>query len=113
MSFGPHGEIPTSNYGPIKKYYRLYGKRIIKTSNPEDDYFGTDNIGVLNPKYLGTDKPTEIIVGKPENIKLADAVTYDNEVRIPLGERDNFNIKDIRYGLTPFVGLAGLTLKNK
>lgn len=42
------------------------------------------------------------------NIKSADAVTFDDKgVRIPLGERDNFNIKDIRYGLIPFgIGLG-------
>lgn len=40
----------------------------------------------------------EIVVPRGEQIKLADAVTYDNNgVRIPLGERDNFNVNDIRY----------------
>ena len=43
------------------------------------------------------------------NIKSANAITYDdNSVRIPLGERDNFNINDIRYGLLPFIGLGTL-----
>jgi len=38
------------------------------------------------------------IAKKPNNLKLADAVTYDdNGVRIPLGERDNFKLNDIRY----------------
>lgn len=42
----------------------------------------------------------EIVVLNPNQIKLADAVTYDdNGVRIPLGERDNFDINDIRYDL--------------
>lgn len=47
--------------------------------------------------------------GSPNQIKLADAVTYDDKgVRIPLGKRDNFNINDIRYGLLPFgIGLTG------
>jgi len=51
----------------------------------------------------------------PNKIKLADAVTYDdNGVRIPLGERDNFGINDIRYGLLPFAGITGTaTLHNK
>ena len=39
------------------------------------------------------------------NIKSANAVTFDDTgIRIPLGERDNFNINDIRYALFPFIG---------
>ena len=46
----------------------------------------------------------EWVVKNSNQIKLADAVTYDNNgVRIPLGERDNFNISDIRYSLLPFI----------
>lgn len=38
----------------------------------------------------------------------------DNGVKIPLGERDNFGINDIRYGLLPFAGITGTaTLHNK
>lgn len=50
------------------------------------------------------------IVPSPGRVKSADAVTFDNNgVRIPLGERDNFNINDIRYGLIPLtVGLYNL-----
>lgn len=49
-------------------------------------------------------------VDNPYALKSADVVTYDdNGIRIPLGERDNFNINDIRYGLLPFgIGLTGL-----
>lgn len=40
----------------------------------------------------------EVVTRNNNQMKLADAVTYDNNgVRIPLGERDNFNISDIRY----------------
>lgn len=48
------------------------------------------------------------------NTKSADAVTYDdNGVRIPLGERDNFKLNDIRYGLLPFAaGGVGYGLYN-
>lgn len=57
---------------------------------------------------------TEVVIANGRNLKSADAVTYDDKgIRIPLGERDNFNINDIRYGLIPFVGLTGLTLNNK
>lgn len=49
----------------------------------------------------------EVVVPRGEQIKSADAITYDdNGIRIPLGERDNFNINDIRYGLIPFLGLG-------
>lgn len=42
-------------------------------------------------------------VDNPYALKSANAVTYDNNgIRIPLGKRDNFNIKDIRYVLLPF-----------
>lgn len=45
----------------------------------------------------------EIVVPKPNQIKSADAITYAPDgTRIPLGERDNFNMNDIRYAL-PFV----------
>lgn len=41
-------------------------------------------------------------VKNPAKLKYADAVTYDkNGVRIPLGIRDNFKNKDLRYGLIP------------
>lgn len=54
-------------------------------------------------------------VDNPNALKSADAVTYDdNGIRVPLGERDNFNINDIRYSLLPFgIGLTGLGLVNE
>ena len=48
--------------------------------------------------------PYENVVYKPNQIKSAYAVTYDDKgVRVPLGERDNFNINDTRFALTPFI----------
>lgn len=72
-----------------------------------DEFEGKDGVlswrelqGVPN-KQEGIYK--EVVVPKGEQIKSADAVTYDdNGVRIPLGQRDNFNMNDIRYAL-PFV----------
>jgi hypothetical protein len=53
---------------------------------------------------------TDYIASKPNQIKSADAVTYDdNGVRIPLGLRDNFRSKDIRYGIIPIIGGAALS----
>ena len=59
--------------------------------------------------YLSEFKPGIVYqVNSPENLKLADAITYSPDgTRIPLGSRDNFNINDIRYGL--LVPLAGGT----
>lgn len=75
-----------------------------------NDRFDT---GFLNKLFKNSRDETITFDGR--NIKSADAVTYDNNgVRIPLGERDNFNINDIRYGLLPFgIGLTGLGLINE
>ena len=59
------------------------------------------NIMDVGPARVNLGNASDIaddIVGFPGRIKSADAVTYNNGVRIPLGERDNFNINDIRYG---------------
>jgi hypothetical protein len=54
----------------------------------------------------------EVVIPRGEQIKSADAVTYDNKgVRIPLGKRDNFSIADIRYGIIP--PIIGYSLYNK
>ena len=73
------------------------------------------DVGPKRNKLNGATDIADDIVSSPGRSKLADAVTYDdNGVRIPLGERDNFNINDIRYGLLPFVGVTGAaTLHNK
>jgi len=58
-------------------------------------------------KSVGMGSNNELVTRNNNTIKLADAVTYDdNGVRIPLGLRDNFNINDIRYGLIP-LGIIG------
>lgn len=58
-------------------------------------------------KSVGMGSNNELVTRNNNTIKLADAVTYgDDGVRIPLGERDNFNINDTRYGLIPAVGLG-------
>ena len=72
--------------------------------------------GVLGKNhYLNTKYPYEIVSHKPNNMKLADAITYDDKgVRIPLGERDNFNSNDIRYALMPFIiGVTGYGIYNR
>lgn len=76
-----------------------------------DEFEGKD--GVLSWRELqGTPNKQkgiyrEVVIPRGEQIKSASAVTYDdNGIRIPLGERDNFNINDIRYGLLPVLGLG-------
>jgi len=68
---------------------------------------------ITGDHWITTHEPyEEVVIPRGEQIKSADAVTYDdNGVRIPLGKRDNFNINDIRYGLLPFgIGLTGYGL---
>lgn len=44
------------------------------------------------------------MVNDPRKLKLADPITYDDSGNvIPLSKRDNFNIKDIRYGIVPLM----------
>lgn len=60
-------------------------------------------------------KPSTVYqINSPNNLKLADAVTYDDKgVRIPLGDRDNFNINDIRWSwLLPVFGVGAATAVN-
>ena len=84
----------------------------LKLENTNYDY----DSGIIKNVYENKAHPdseygviTDYIASKPNQIKLADAVTYnDKGVRIPLGKRDNFNINDIRYGLLPFISLGTL-----
>ena len=57
--------------------------------------------GHMNPDYMDDAiTTTDYIITKPNQAKLRDAVTFDdNGVRIPLGERDNFEVNDIRYDM--------------
>lgn len=109
------------------KYARTYGdveEFYLRSNNPletEGSWTGViddaaraeiENAGydaVVNNKFdtgflnrLLRNSRDETITFNGKNIKSADAVTYDNNgVRIPLGERDNFNINDIRYYESP------------
>ena len=49
----------------------------------------------------------DLVTLKPEQMKLAD-ITYDDTGNlIPLSQRFNWNLKDIRYGMIPLLGGAG------
>lgn len=74
--------------------------------------------GIKLGKFLNnsTGERPEMAVLNPNQLKLADAVTYDdNGIRIPLGLRDNFKIGDIRYAIAPFLagGIGLYNTKNK
>lgn len=123
---------------PVKEYAELYGENnmplYMKLDNPRDyrNYsigdliaekiaFGDDfatGIGIDGvigrPSWKGFKGLEEYVSHNPKNIKSSFPITYDDKgVRIPLGERDNFNINDIRYGLIPFgTGLTGYGLYN-
>ena len=48
-------------------------------------------------------KPSTVYqINDPRNLKYTDPITYDNAGKIiPLSQRDNFNIADLRYGVIP------------
>lgn len=105
IQLGPHGEKPFMNYGKNKMYVYLKGDREFGVGNPTRNFFDEPNTVGITSKYLyDRNKGVEVIVGNPNNIKSANAVTYDNNgIRIPLGERDNFMNPDIRWGLLPWI----------
>jgi hypothetical protein len=86
----------------IRKKHGNDGQQIL------DDLASSDAIRTSfsqTQPYNGTFE--EVVTRNNNQMKLADAVTYDdNGIRIPLGERDNFKLNDIRYGLLPFLGLG-------
>ena len=92
---GPHGEIWIHSYPGTPRYFYLYGKEIIGAPKVETNLFD-------NPEFIihRTTPITisEFILGHPEQIKLADAITYsDNGEIIPMSLRDNLKNPDIRY----------------
>ena len=51
----------------------------------------------------------EVVTRNNNQIKLADAITYDDAGNIiPLSQRANFEVNDMRYALLPFGIGAGL-----
>lgn len=53
-------------------------------------------------------------INKTSNLKLSDAITYDDKGKIiPLSKRDNWNNPDIRYGFAPLMGLGAASMMMK
>ena len=101
---GPHLEENAGlSGGRYHRYVYLNGETKYKPIREYDWTTHTDFPFVDN-------RPIEVVVGNNRQIKLADAVTYDNNgTRIPLGNRDNFSNPDIRWGILPLTigGTAG------
>lgn len=106
----PFGYRPKTNYyavDQIAKAAKLQGRTSLDIKNVLDN--GKKITAIRNKNY------DQHVVFKPNQIKSADAVTYDNSgVRIPLGERDNFSINDIRYSwLLPVLGVGAASTQIK
>lgn len=121
-------------YGDVEEFY-LHSNNPLET---EGNWTGVindatraeiENAGydaIVNNKFdtgflnrLLRNSRDETITFSGKNIKLADAVTFDNNgVRIPLGDRDNFSNPDIRLGWLPWIlgvgaGTAGYSHLNQ
>jgi len=100
--FGREDSPAANAFKIIRKRHGNDGQQIL------DELASSDAIKtsfLQTQPYNGTFE--EVVTRNNNQMKLADAVTYDNKgVRIPLGERDNFKLNDIRYGLLPFLGLG-------
>lgn len=97
-------------------FKRANKKRGVDVQPILDDLISSDAIRTSFPQtkpYNGTFE--EVVTRNNNQMKLADAVTYDDKgIRIPLGERDNFNSNDIRYALMPFIiGGTGYGIYNR
>ena len=58
-------------------------------------------------------KSNEYVLFDPTKIKSSSPITYDNNGKIiPLSQRDNFSISDIRYGLIP-LGISSYVVNKK
>ena len=64
-------------------------------SDPQ--YMPIRNDGVITRVPALNNDIFEVQVRNPEQIKLSDPITYDNNEIIPLSKRDNFTNSDIRY----------------
>ena len=94
------GDYSPNSYKEYVDYVIETNKQIAEYNNRLRKVANSD--GVIVDWTNHPVNPREFIA-LPNRYKSADAVTYDdNGVRIPLGERDNFNMNDIRYAL-PFV----------
>lgn len=102
--YSKHGIIDVENYIKRNQSTRDIEKSVI-TDGFRDAVIINDVLdygGVSVPKEF---KPAQVVESfYPENLKYSAAVTYDNVGNvIPLSKRDNFSLRDLRYGILPFV----------
>ena len=113
------GNLTDDNFNMIQNNISPVNVTVEKAIN-SGNYDGAiiRNVGEAGQgSHVGTLVVDDYVTFKsPSQIKSADAITYDDSgVRIPLGERDNFKINDIRYGLLPLIpfSVAGLQKTKK
>ena len=69
--------------------------------------YGSSLKSLVSPK----NSTTVYQINNPKNIKSSKYITRDDSGNIiPLSQRDNFNINDIRYGFVPIIGLSAASL---
>lgn len=112
--FGREDSPAAKAFKIIRKRHGNDGQQIL------DELASSDAIRTSFPQTQPYNGRFEEVVARNNNqMKLADAVTYDDKgVRVPLGERDNFSISDIRYSLLPWIlgggaGTAGYNYLNQ
>ena len=94
----PFGDYVTSD----ETFFELMDRA--KRTKTKDGYIFKliDSDGDADPFYKSIQN--QFVVKNPNMIKRADAITKSDfgEI-IPISKRDNFNISDIRYGITPLI----------
>lgn len=113
----------SKQFGPVRRFY-LNAHKVHDEELPlfrgsllshymSDHDFDADAIkghDLETPEVLTPSEGTEYVVPRNNQIKSADAVTYDDDGNIiPLSERDNPKKRDVRYIIPTLIG-SGLLL---
>ena len=118
---GRSWQFADTRIAPNGAKYGVTTDEIVNKVKPEGVYDGVIfknivDVGAFRRNLNGASDVATDYVSFPGRAKLRDAVTYDPVTgkRIPLGERHNFNINDIRYSWLPWFlgGSTAATLYN-
>lgn len=106
---------------PKGRIYDLYSNTKLVPEDLDIDFnplsLSTEEANLIKSRgYSGfntsSKKYPEHVVLEPNQLKLADADTFDDAGNlIPLSQRDNFKVKDIRYGFIPWLLGVGTAAK--
>lgn len=97
QNFTFKGRRPINNYGKTKKYFYIKGSPLELEQGSSYDYFSDPRDGIFF-KLNNPIQTNEFLIGHPEQIKLSDAMTFnDNGTLISIVKRDNFHNPDVRY----------------